>query len=47
MIDAGWYTLANTADTTDFTAGLGTWTPDPNRFPNGLKRLPIPLTGSG
>ena len=47
VIDAGWYTLANTTDTTDFTAGLGTWTPDPSRFPNGLKSLADTAHGLG
>ena len=39
VIDAGWYAGADTHDTSDFEAGLGTWTPDPKRFPSGLKAL--------
>ena len=39
VIDAGWYTGADTHDTSDFESGLGTWTADPKRFPGGLKAL--------
>jgi alpha-galactosidase len=39
VIDAGWYFGANTQDTGDFTPGLGSWTADPVRFPNGLASL--------
>jgi alpha-galactosidase len=39
VIDAGWYIGADTAHTTNFTPGLGTWTADPDRFPDGLAAL--------
>jgi alpha-galactosidase len=39
VIDAGWYSGADTHSTGDFEAGLGTWVPDPARFPDGLKAL--------
>ncbi len=39
VVDAGWYTGADTHKTNDFTPGLGTWEADPARFPNGLKPL--------
>jgi alpha-galactosidase len=39
VIDAGWYAGAGAAGPFDFDAGLGSWTPDPARFPNGLKPL--------
>jgi alpha-galactosidase len=39
VIDAGWYEGADTRNTGDFEAGLGTWQPDPDRFPSGLKAL--------
>ncbi len=39
VIDAGWYAGADTKDPTNFTAGLGSWKADPDRFPNGLKAL--------
>jgi alpha-galactosidase len=39
VIDAGWYEGAGAAGPFDFDAGLGTWTPDPVRFPNGLAPL--------
>ncbi len=39
VIDAGWYVGADTSDTTDFTPGLGSWTVDSDRFPNGLAAL--------
>jgi alpha-galactosidase len=39
VIDAGWYEGAGAAGPFDFDAGLGTWTPDPTRFPNGLAPL--------
>jgi alpha-galactosidase len=39
VIDAGWYEGAGAAGPFDFDAGLGTWTPDPIRFPNGLAPL--------
>jgi alpha-galactosidase len=39
VLDAGWYLSADTRHTGDFGAGLGTWVPDPDRFPDGLKPL--------
>ncbi len=39
VIDAGWYIGADTKHTTNFTPGLGTWTADPDRFPDGLAAL--------
>ncbi len=39
VIDAGWYAGTGAAGPFDFDAGLGGWTADPLRFPNGLKPL--------
>jgi alpha-galactosidase len=39
VIDAGWYNGAGAAGQADFDAGLGSWTPDPARFPDGLRPL--------
>lgn len=39
VVDAGWYEGAGAAGPMDFDAGLGSWTADPVRFPNGLKPL--------
>jgi alpha-galactosidase len=39
VIDAGWYANTGIAGSYDFDAGLGAWTADPARFPNGLKPL--------
>ncbi len=39
VIDAGWYAGAGADSAFDFDSGLGSWTPDPVRFPNGLKPL--------
>jgi len=39
VIDAGWYTGAGAGGPFDFDTGLGGWTPDPTRFPNGLRPL--------
>lgn len=39
VIDAGWYVGTGSAGRFDFDAGLGAWTPDPARFPDGLKPL--------
>jgi alpha-galactosidase len=39
VIDAGWYEGTGTAGAYDFDSGLGSWTPDPARFPNGLAPL--------
>ena len=39
VIDAGWYPGTGAAGPFDFDAGLGSWTADPDRFPNGLAPL--------
>ena len=39
VIDAGWYAGTGAAGPFDFDAGLGNWTADPARFPNGLAPL--------
>ena len=39
VVDAGWYDGAGAAGPMDFDSGLGSWTADPVRFPNGLKPL--------
>ena len=39
VLDAGWYAGTGVAGPFDFDAGLGGWTADPARFPNGLKPL--------
>jgi alpha-galactosidase len=39
VLDAGWYEGTGAAGPFDFDAGLGSWTPDPARFPNGLRPL--------
>ena len=39
VIDAGWYAGTGATGPFDFDAGLGNWTADPIRFPNGLKPL--------
>jgi len=39
VVDAGWYTGAGASGPFDFDSGLGTWEPDPARFPDGLKPL--------
>ncbi len=39
VIDAGWYAGTGAAGPFDFDAGLGGWTADPVRFPNGLAPL--------
>ena len=39
VIDAGWYSGTGAAGPFDFDAGLGNWTADPARFPNGLAPL--------
>ncbi len=38
VLDAGWYVGINT-DPADYTAGLGSWDVDVERFPSGLGRL--------
>jgi alpha-galactosidase len=39
VLDAGWYEGADTSDPGNFDQGLGSWTVDPARFPNGLSAL--------
>ena len=39
VIDAGWYSGTGIQGPFDFDAGLGGWTADPARFPNGLAPL--------
>jgi alpha-galactosidase len=39
VMDAGWYAGAGAAGPFDFDAGLGSWEPDPQRFPNGFGAL--------
>ncbi|HEY2151515.1 MAG TPA: glycoside hydrolase family 36 protein [Vicinamibacterales bacterium] len=39
VIDAGWYAGTGVDGPFDFDSGLGSWVPDPARFPNGLKPL--------
>ena len=39
VVDAGWYQKSGSQGVFDYEAGLGSWTPDPARFPNGLKPL--------
>ena len=39
VVDAGWYAGSNDGGPADFTAGLGSWRPDPARFPDGLRPL--------
>jgi alpha-galactosidase len=39
VLDAGWYLGAGAAGPGDYDSGLGSWTPDPARFPNGLRPL--------
>ena len=39
VIDAGWYEGAGASGPFDFDSGLGSWTADATRFPNGLRPL--------
>jgi alpha-galactosidase len=39
VVDAGWYEGTGAAGAFDFDSGLGSWTADPARFPNGLRPL--------
>ena len=39
VIDAGWYEGTGVAGPYDFDSGLGSWIPDPVRFPSGLRPL--------
>src|SRR4051812_22483852 len=47
VMDAGWYVGAGENGDFDFTAGLGTWAEDPDRFPSGLASLADYARGSG
>lgn len=39
VVDAGWYSGADTHNPSDFDQGLGTWEVDPARFPSGMSAL--------
>ena len=39
VVDAGWYAGAGAENVFDFHSGLGRWSADPDRFPNGLSAL--------
>jgi alpha-galactosidase len=39
VVDAGWYAGAGASGPFDFESGLGAWTADPARFPDGLGAL--------
>ncbi len=39
VLDAGWYPEGDRGEHFDFETGLGVWTPDPARFPGGLRPL--------
>jgi alpha-galactosidase len=39
VMDAGWYERHDSQGALDFSAGLGSWRPDPERFPDGLRPL--------
>jgi alpha-galactosidase len=39
VLDAGWYLGTGVNDRWDFTSGLGSWTVDPEKFPNGLRAM--------
>jgi len=39
VVDAGWYEGAGATGAFDFDSGLGSYTPDPARFPDGLRPL--------
>ncbi len=39
VVDAGWWLGSDTTDPGDYVHGWGTWTSDPDRFPNGLGAL--------
>jgi alpha-galactosidase len=39
VVDAGWYAGAGAAGPMDFDSGVGGWTADPARFPDGLAPL--------
>ncbi len=39
VVDAGWYAGAGASGPFDFDSGLGSWSADPARFPDGLEAL--------
>ena len=39
VVDAGWYAGAGASGPFDFDTGLGSWSADPARFPDGLEAL--------
>ena len=39
IVEAGWYPVTGASNSYDFDAGLGSWTADAARFPNGLGPL--------
>jgi alpha-galactosidase len=39
VVDAGWYAGAGASGPFDFDSGLGSWSADPARFPDGLQAL--------
>ena len=47
VIDAGWYVGAGASNDYDFESGLGTWTVDSGRFPDGLSALAEEAHGGG
>ena len=47
VVDAGWYVGAGTFGDYDFESGLGTWTVDADRFPDGLSALAQEAHGAG
>src|SRR5207247_9212664 len=47
VVDAGWYVGAGTLGGYDFESGLGTWTEDSARFPDGLSALAEEAHGGG
>jgi alpha-galactosidase len=47
VVDAGWYVGAGALGGYDFESGLGTWTEDSARFPDGLSVLAEEAHGAG
>jgi alpha-galactosidase len=47
VVDAGWYVGAGALGDYDFESGLGTWTEDADRFPDGLAALAEEAHGAG
>lgn len=47
-LDGAWYETPTGGEATDFaTAGIGTWTPDPVRFPDGLEPVAAAVNEAG